>query len=209
MKRDLSLDKAKTEAQFFGLTSAFILLVFLFVPILVVRLYISLFLFITSWLFLFHGATVVSIKLRGKKRRIFQIALSLAFPAFLSLYFIHDISVVAFPQILGAIPNIWLLIPIAFIGYMSWAAADQLDQEHPFRGFVITSTILFFICYFGHHGIYFEDDRTAGSGFVISYRETAKVSARAGGYFVLYIVYVAVAYGAMLVRFRRLKAENS
>jgi hypothetical protein len=33
-----------------------------------------------------------------------------------------------------------------------------LDEEHPFRGFLIACAVIFVICYFGHHGIYSEYD---------------------------------------------------
>lgn len=175
--------------------------VVLVVPIMVVRLYASLFLFITFWLFIFHGATIVSLHLGGTRRTCFQIAVSLAFPMVLSLYFIHDVSMLSLKNAAETINSAWLLIPVAFIGYMSWVGADQLNRDHPFRGFLIASTIVFFICYFGHHGIYYEGDPERGARFIIYYKEVSGISAQSGGYFILYLMYVAVSYGAMLLRY--------
>lgn len=202
--RGLSFERAKSEARFFGIVSAVLLVVALVVPDLLIQVFAILGLAVTGWQFLFHGSTVVSMKLDGLRRQLFQILIAVAFPLVLSLYFIKDVSTLSFYGLFGHMFSWWFLIPIAIIGYISWAGADQLDEMHPFRGFLIASGVLFAICFMGHLGIYSEVDDYTEESYFLRDKEAAKEAVQTGRYFGQYFIYVLVSYATMLAkRYRR------
>lgn len=204
----ISFAKAKSEARFFGITFAILLGIFLFVPIAIVGAFALLGLVVTGWQFIFHGSTAISIKLQEEARRKFQIFISVAVPALLSFYFIKGVSTVTISGLFGHMFSAWYIIPIGIIAYASWVAASQLNKDHPFRGFLIASAVIFVICYFGHKGYFSEfDDYTESSTMFID-KEAAKRATETGRYFGQFIVYVFVSYGAMLLRRRWKLAPN-
>jgi hypothetical protein len=179
----LSIEKVKSDAKFFGILSAVLLGIVLFVPVRLMHAFALLGLVATGWQFLFYGSTAISMSLVGVARSRFQIAVAVVVPLLLSLYFIKDSTSVTLQGVVGHMFSPWFLIPLGIIAYVSWAAADQLDVEHPFRGFLSACAVLFVICFMGHNGIYSEyDDYTESSSTYID-EEVAKRAAETGRYF--------------------------
>jgi hypothetical protein len=99
--------------------------------------------------------------------------------------------------------NAWFLLPVAVIGYASWFGADQLDNDHPFRGFLIAAAVLFIICLLGYYGIHSEYDEQSESSFRYIDKVAAALAAQSGRYFAQYLIYVAIAYGVMLAKLKK------
>ncbi len=206
--RGLSLKRAKSEARFFGIVSAILLGVIFVIPAKIVKAFALLGIAVTGWQFLFHGSTVISMTLEGESRRRFQVFVSAVVPILLSLYLIKDAPSLTLQGLFGHMLSAWYLIPVGLIGYVSWAAADQLNGEHPFRGFLIACAVIFVICFMGHSGIYSEyDDYTESSSMYID-KEAAKRAVETGRYFGQFLVYVATSYVAMLMKMRRRRTPN-
>lgn len=199
----LSIDKAKSESRFFSIASLVLLAIAIAVPSQFLAVLISFPLAITIWLLLFHGTTWISLRLQGHQRKAFQIAVALVVPLALSLYFLHRTPRIEAAGMLEPMLNAWFLFPIVIIGYLSWFAADQLDREHPFRGFLVAAAVLFVICLFGYYGIHSEYDERSESSFRYIDEEAAALAAQSGRYFAQYLVYVAIAYGAMLAKVKK------
>jgi hypothetical protein len=199
----LSIDKARSETRFSAIASAVLLVLVVAIPSRFWSALISLPLIITAWLLLFHGTTWVSLRLQGIHQKTFQISVALLVPLVLSLYFIHRTPQVTAAGVLEPLLDAWYLIPMAIIGYVSWFAAAQLDREHPFRGFLIAAAILFIICLFGYWGIRSEYDEQSESSLRYVDKEAAARAAQSGRYFAQYLIYVAIAYGVMVVRFKK------
>jgi hypothetical protein len=201
--RRLQLEKAKSEARFFGIVSAILLGVIFVIPAKIVKAFALLGIAVTAWQFLFHGSTVISMTLEGQSRRRFQVFVSAVVPIMLSLYFIKDAPSLTLQMVFGHMFSAWYLIPVGLIGYVSWAAASQLNKEHPFRGFLIACAVIFVICFLGHNGIHIEyDDYTESSSMNID-KESAKRAVETGRYFGQFLVYVTTSYVAMLMKMRR------
>src|SRR4051812_38596606 len=135
--------------------------------------------------------------------RRFQVAVALVVPVALSLYFILRTPRPTAAGMLEPMLSAWFLLPIAIIGYVSWFAADQLGREHPFRGFLVVAAVLFVICLFGYYGIRSEYDEQSESSFRYIDKEAATLPAESGRYLAQYLIYVAIAYGAMLAKLRK------
>ena len=190
----LSIEKAKSEAKFFGIASAVLLAVVFIVPVKIIQAFVLLGLAATGWQFLFHGSTAISMSFVGVARRRFQIAVAVVVPLLLSLYFIKDATSITLQGVMGHMFSLWFLIPIGIIAYVSWFAADLLDYDYPFRGFLIACAVVFVICFMGHNGISIEHDID---------KEAAKRAAETGRYLGQFLVYVTVSYVAMLAKLLR------
>lgn len=202
-KEELSFEKAQSEARFFGVASVVLLAVVLLVPVPIIKAFAVLGLAVTGWQFLFQGSTAISLTLEENRRQRFQIVISLAVPAVFSLYFIKDTPTVTLQGVIGHMFSVWFFLPLVIIGYVSWFVADQLDKEHPFRGFLIACTVIFVICFMGYHGIHDEYDEYTESSVTYIDKDAAKAAAQTGRYFGQFLLYVAVSYGAMLLKFRK------
>ena len=199
----LSIDKAKSETRFFAIASAVLLAIVIAIPSRSWAALLSLPLVATVWLLLFHGTTWVSLRLQGRQRKAFQIAVALVVPIALSLYFISRAPELVASQMLEPMLTSWFLLPVAIIAYGSWFAADQLDREHPFRGFLVAAAVLFILCLFGYFGIHSEYDEQSESSLRYIDKEAAALAAQSGRYFAQYLVYVAISYGVMLVKLKK------
>jgi hypothetical protein len=115
----------------------------------------------------FYGSTAVSLALSGRQRKHFQIAVSVAAPAILSLYFIRSTVPLSIQGLVGHMLSPWYIVPVAAIAYISWRLADMLDAEHSFRGFLIAAGVLFAICFMGHNGFYSDYDDYAESSSIL------------------------------------------
>lgn len=203
MTEGLSLNKAKWEARFFAIASAVLLAMVLLIPSRMLTALLILPLVCAGWMFFFHGSTVVSMLLQGARRTAFQIGIALVVPCVLSLYFIQRTPDLNATNLFGHMLSPWSLIPLGIIGYISWEFGDQLDKEHPFRGFLIASAALFFFCILGYWGIHSEYDGDAESSFSYIDKEAAALATQSGNFFGQFLTYVAVAYAALIARFRK------
>jgi hypothetical protein len=201
----LSISKAKSETRLFAVVSLILLALGMALPSSYWVL-IALPLAGAVWLILVHGSTLVSLQLRGGRRQAFQIIVTIIVPLVLSLYFIQRSPQGGMQVMVQPMLSVWYLLPVAIIGAVGWSSADHLDREHPFRGFLIGAVILFVICLLGFHGIHFEYDDLEERSFAYVDKEAAALATRSGRYFVQYLFYVAVVYGAMLAK---LKSRHS
>lgn len=202
-KEELSFKKAQSEARFFGVASVVLLAVVLLVSVPIIKAFAVLGLVVTGWQFLFQGSTAISLTLEENRRQRFQIVISLAVPAVFSLYFIKDTPTVTLQGVIDHMFSVWFFLSLVIIGYVSWFVADQLDKEHPFRGFLIACTVIFAICFMGYHGIHDEYNEYTESSVTYIDKDAAKAAAQTGRYFGQFLLYVAVSYGAMLLKFRK------
>lgn len=196
----ISFDKAKAETRFFAIASAVLLVVVLLIPSRVLTAFLLIPLAYTVWMLIFHGTTVVSMLLHGGRRTAFQLAVAIVVPGVLSLYFIQRAPELTAYGVLSHMFSPWYLIPLGIIGYISWHAGDQLDQEHPLRGFLIANAVLFVICILGYYGIYLEDDEQTETSLSYLDKEAAALAAHSGRYFGQFLIYIAVAYAGLLAR---------
>jgi hypothetical protein len=199
----LVFGQQQAEARRFGIASGVLLPIVLLSPWRVVTALALIALAVSVWKLVFHGATAVSMSLTAPRRNLFQVGVAVAFPLMLSWYFVRSTPTLTVSGVIGHMASAWFLLPIVLIAWVSWVGANQLDQEHPFRGFLIAATALFVICYFGYHGIHSEfDDQTETSSTVID-REAAAQAVTSGRYFGQFLVYVLVSYGVLFAKLRR------
>ncbi len=195
-----SLERLTAGVQFFGIASAILLFLTLVVPNRLIQSLSLLGLVATGSQFVFHGSTAVSMILRGSARRLFQIGISLTVPYLLSLYFLNDAAPLTVEQLFENVFGIWQCISLGVIWYVSWAFADQINIEHPFRGCLIAAAILFVVCFMGYNGIYTDysgpDDITS----VYQSKEAAEEATKTGRYWGQFLSYVGAAYLGILVK---------
>jgi hypothetical protein len=95
----------------------------------------------------------------------------------------------------------WLLIPFFYIAMAGWAGAEQMDPEHPIRGFLIAALSVWLLCFYGYHGMTLSEDNDDQDDQP-SYAEQQE-EAHSGRYFGQFLIYVGFAYGAMLIKLER------
>jgi len=200
---ELTFSEEKSEARFFGIASAILLALFIAVSSAFFKVLILLGLAATTWKIIFHGATFISLSVHGKTRTYFQVAVSILFPVALSLYFLASSSPASVGSMFYHLFSLWFLIPLLVIGYTSKSAAIVVNERHPFRSFMIASTIIFVICFMGHNGIHSEYDDSAESNYTYIDKESSKSAKESGRYFGQFLVYVLVSYSAMLWGLRK------
>ncbi|MBI3570634.1 MAG: hypothetical protein HY082_05970 [Gammaproteobacteria bacterium] len=204
----LSFKEARSEAKIFGVMSVVFLAITLLVPVKIIAAFAFMGLVGAGSLTLFHGATAVSLSLTGAARRWFQLAVSIVVPLVLSLYFLRDTPSITIYGLFGHLLSPWFLIPFVLIGYISWAAADLLNREHPFRGFLIATATIFVICFMGHSGIYGETDYYSDETTFIRDSEAAERAVQTGRYFGQFLIYMVVSYTAMLIKLLKKKRNT-
>jgi hypothetical protein len=157
---------------------------------------------VLAWQCAFYGTTLVSVKLQGENRRRFQIAISLAVPAVLMLYFVYRAEAID-PMAAGLLSSWWVLVAPLVIAFVCYKLSENLHPDHPFRGFLIAALVLFWWCFLKEQGVYFEgDDYDEGSSMFMS-EEKAEHAQRTGEYVLRYVLYVAAAYIGLLVGLMR------
>ncbi len=147
-----------------------------------------------------YGMTIVSVKLQGDRRRRFQLLVSVLTPIVLSAYFFKDVSQLSMEALFGGWMSWWAIVPVVIIGLVSWHAADNLDANHPFRGHLIATIIIFVLSFMWHNGVYFEPDDYDEASVLLTDKEKAKLAAETGEYGVRFLLYVAVSYLTMFAK---------
>lgn len=201
--KSLQYQECVKEARFTGWCALGLLIAYIIIPIPLIRALVILGVVAMGSQFVFYGATAVSIRLTEPMRTRFQIAVALAAPAILSLYFIKDASVLSLEGMIGPLLNAWYLFPIAVTGYVSWGSAELLHREHPFRGYLIATGVVFFILYFGYHGVSWEHYEATETSLTTVDAEAARNAAQTGRYFAQFLLYVATSYVALFLKYRR------
>jgi len=158
---------------------------------------------VTAWQFVLHGSTAVSICLNGRKRTLFQISMAVAFPLALSMYFLRVVPSFAVGELVGQLVSPQYLLPTAIIGYASWFMAEQLDREHPFRGFLMASAAIFVICLLGYHGIQIASDEFSEATYEARDSEKTIEVAQTGRFFGQFLLYILASYAALLAKLWR------
>jgi len=195
----LEFDFERSEARGFGVAATILSVLAVLSPWNLLSALMVLAFIACLWKFVFHGATVVSMSLVGFWRCLFQFTVAFAIPLVLSVYFVIDTPRISFAGLTESLVSPWILLPIAGIGWFSWAGGEQLDQEHPFRGFLIAATVLFVVCFYGFHGVRKDDYDPDTSVYVVD-QEAAAEARRSGRVFGQYLFCVGVAYSSLLVK---------
>lgn len=154
----------------------------------------------------FHGATAIAAALPNRKSYVFQAAVAVSFPLGLSIYFLHEVETFTFTGLTDRFGSLWVLLALGLVSYFGWALADQLDRRYPVRGFIIASSILFVVHFFGYHGIHSTQDYYGdGNSVMVVDSERAKSTAKTGSTFGIFLAYVIGCQGAMFLRLQRLQ----
>jgi hypothetical protein len=144
----------------------------------------------------YHLATLVSVKLEGRTRTCFQVAVSLAVPIVLA--FILSARVDALPfETLSRMLTPWLLLPLGIIGLIGWCGAMELNRNHPFRPFLVTSAVLFVLCWIWNSDM--ADIASSSDPFLD--RELVTRKKETGAYVYRYVLYVLAAYTGLFLGF--------
>ncbi len=150
--------------------------------------------------FIFHGATLISLALHGRRRTQFQVAVCIAAPVLIPLFLASRADAIPV-QTLLTILTPWLLIPLGIIGYLSWSAGSMTNREHPFRGFLIAAAILGVLCWLWSSGMV-SDDYDDEGGFLLD-PQRAKRARETGEYVWRFVLYVTTAYTMLFLRWRK------
>ena len=150
--------------------------------------------------FLFHITTIISGSLEGRRRTQYQVAVSVAAPVAFTLILASHADAVPI-RTLFDILSLWLLIPLGIIAWVCVLASTQLDREHPFRGFLIASAVLFAMCFMWSMGMTTDSDGEDSHWYLDPAK--AKRARATGRYVWQYLLYVTVAYVALFLGRRR------
>lgn len=145
--------------------------------------------------FFFQVANFVSMSLKRPQRTLYQVAISLAVPIAFTLALASRADAVP-PETLVKMLTPWRLIPTAIIGWICWYAGERLDQEHPFRGFLITSAVLFALSFMYSMGFRIESDGEESYSYLDP--ERAKRARETGEHVWTFVLNVTTAYVALL-----------
>ena len=139
---------------------------------------------------IFHGSTVLVMRVSAVWRNPVQIAIALLVPAILSLYFLQH----GLPKWFSIEDMLqwWNCILLLFIAFVSLACSGMLNKVVPMRGFLMSAFALFTMCFvFNMLTITAPQPRSEPIGFVE------------------YLVCVAVSYGAMCFHlFKRTRGNH-
>jgi hypothetical protein len=162
--------------------------------------------FISGAFLLCDGTFLIASRLSPQNRLPFTIVVALAIPLLLSLYFLKGTAVVTFDGIFGH-HSLWLLLPVLIISYVSWRAVEYINLENPVRGLLIAALVLWVPCWHGYvpaklgwSSDYCDYDE--GVCFV-SDDDDQDAPKHPERYFGQYLIYVAIAYGAMCIKIAR------
>ena len=188
-------------AKWYGLAAVIAAPVFLVVPNAVVKALAFLIIAGPGSRAAFHVATLISIRLSGTARRAFQVAIAIIVPMVLSIYFIKDAEQITLHGVAGNVLTPWFLVPLAIVSAFGWAGAEILDNEHPFRGYLIGVGVLFVLTWMAHNGMSFSsNDYGENGGGPYFGREAVAIAARTGRFFGQFIVYTCAMYLAMAIK---------
>ena len=165
-----------------------------------------LFVVIAGSQFFFHLATFVSKVLKGRRRTQFQVAVALAVPIAFTVFLASRADAVPLETLLDMLTP-WLLIPLGVIGWVCWSAGSQLNREHPFRGFLIASAVLFVLCFMWSMGMTSESD--GEDSYTYLDKEKAKRARETGEYVWRFVLYVTIAYVALFLRWCKTQPSAS
>jgi hypothetical protein len=111
-----------------------------------------------GWQAVWYGATLLNIRLEGAKRRYFQIAIALLTPAIASLWFFKGVGQFTITGFLADATSWWVLLLVAFLGLVCWEVGGMLHKQHPFRGFLAVTAVIFIVMFLGHAGMSSDPD---------------------------------------------------
>jgi len=175
-------------------------------PATIVQVFAVFFVVIAGSQFFLELATFVSKALKGRRRTQFQVCLSLAVPIAFTRFLASRADVVPFQTLLDMFTP-WLLIPLGVIGWVCWLTGSQLNREHPFRGFLIASAVLFVLCFISAMGMTTESDGEGSYAFLDP--DKAKRARETGVYVWGFVLCVTVAYVALFLRWCRTQQSAS
>lgn len=158
---------------------------------------------IAGWWVIYYGSEVAVTRLSGASRLIFKVAIAVLFPLVLSMYFLKNTPHPTFTGIFGGKLNIYFLIALAVIGWISWAIAEHRTKTHDqnLRLFLIAAVVLFVISFMGYNGVDIGTDDELSGGYGDS--EYIADSKATGRFFGQFMLYVCVSYAGLLIGIRQ------
>ena len=141
-------DQQLARAKWYGLATAGAALVFLTPEIAgsgIVTLFAFALLLACGVQFLFHGATAVSMKLDGTRRRGFEAAVAVALPLLLAAYNLQGMAADPLLAEIGGRLGGWTLVGIVAWSAAGWAAVGFFPKEHRVRGYLTLIGALFLL----------------------------------------------------------------
>lgn len=196
-------------ARRFGVATFVLFVIFVFSDEVILKALLFFALAYTVFQTVFHGGTAIAAALPEQESYAFQAVLAVCFPLGLSIYFVHEVESFTVADLTSRLGSPWVLLALGLVSYFGWALADQLDRRYPVRGFIIASSILFVVHFFGYHGIHSEQDYYGdGDSVVVVDHDRAKSAAKTGSTFGIFLAYVIGCQGAMFLRLRRLQRDE-
>lgn len=144
----LTFDAQLARAKWYGLAAGAALVVFLTPAIHgsgIVAVFAFALLIACGAQALFHGATVVSMKLAAPQRRRFEAGVAVALPLLLAAYSLQGVPLDLLGDAVAARLGGWTLAGIVFWSAVGWAAVGFFPREHRVRGHVVLVGGLFLL----------------------------------------------------------------
>jgi hypothetical protein len=112
---------------------------------------------ISGWLLFYKYSCLITCLLMGKKKFRFQLQMALTAPLVLSYYFIKDVEEFHMQGLFASYSSWFIIIPLLIL---FWVGRCLFDTE-VFDGYfigkcLVTSIVLFILCWYGHRGVIFE-----------------------------------------------------
>lgn len=95
--------------------------------------------------FLFHGATAVSMRLDGSRRRGFEAAVAVVLPLLLAAYNLQGVALDPLLAEIGDRLGGWTVVGIVAWSAVGWAAVGFFPEEHRVRGYLTLIGVLFLL----------------------------------------------------------------
>lgn len=157
---------------------------------------------------IFQGTTLISLRLKGSKRIVFQVSMAIFAPCMLSLYFIQNVSNISNSNSWGFVFDYPFLPLASVLGILSWGLCALLHREYPVRGFLIACVILFILTWFGFEDVPFNYDYEEIGEDIDEASHLEAV--QKGKYFWQFLAYVVVTYVGLFAKYlhRKLRPDS-
>jgi hypothetical protein len=198
----LSIDTKWYGTWFIGLSVVFLVLPDMNLFFRIVKVVSLLGALYTGWLVVWHGTTWMSVLLSGDFRKWFQVIVSVLVPAVLSILFFHQAETLKINLVSASFNSNWTWIQVAFMVLACWWLSENLNKDHPFRGFLVISIVLFVMLYFKHMGGFTAHDEYDDSSSMYFDKEKSAVFAQTGRYGMWFVLDICLCYLTMLIRIR-------
>lgn len=196
----LSLEYNFIETKFFAISLAVLIVAYLIPSHFFIKALLLIGIIICAGKLFFHGTTYISVLLGGKKRAFFQASVAITVPLIYCWYLYTPTKEFNSSIYINYILNLQFLMTLGLIIYVSWISTSLLDREHPFRGFIISSSIIFAFSFAGNNGYYPSVDDFTDSMTFYQNREWAKAATDSNLYVAVYLTEVTISHLIMYIK---------